>query len=177
MVFKNLILTSLFCVTLGSTAWGSSSFFCSHSNKYVQLSDTIDTVIQTCGIPNQTKNQVKKNQSQSVNVFQWIYNFHYQGSSPHRTEQASALIINFVKLKVVSIVENGAPVSSTSFCGPRHTIKVGDSNFTVRQLCGNPSIMQHIQQHVQQPPVTQTVFTYGNTQLSFENERLVSIQP
>ena len=175
-----IVIINALC--LSANAYALNSYFCSKTNNYIQVGDTMNQVFAKCGAPLSSKD-VQNAPTVPTQVTQWIYN--YQNNSFIRTGQNtvqnSALIVNMVNNKVISILVNGQNVQTTKFCSANLPISIGDSNLYIRQLCNTPSQMQVVTQNIQQPQTTQTIWTYQQQQfspavtLTFENNVLTSM--
>ena len=184
------LLASLLFIVSWLTALGASYFACPNSTQYVYLGSTLDQVIQTCGTPSSTTNSLVPN-TQSVQQTQWVYNYKQWSGSPANNGrntpyyQPNIFVVNFnPNLTIASISVSGQEVQATNFYNPNMPITVGKStNLQVRQLCGQPSIIQTISKKTGQGNINKTVLTYPNQPnmpvitLTFENNQLINISP
>lgn len=177
------ILSFLILSGFASVCFAQSSFFCEKTNTTIRLGTNINTVIQACGIPTKTETE-KTTKVISRKVVQWVYDYQPHSLSfvnnPRMTR--SALIIDFINLKVVGIRVKGKAVTSTDFCGFNYPkIKIGSTNLTVRQTCTAPTLVQTVNQPLEEVPVTKATLTYQFNEflppekLIFENGRLTEI--
>ena len=185
---KRLLLVSFFIISANALA-DPSYFACPNTMNYVNLGDSLDSVIAQCGNPTSTfkpKTSTHSIQQQA----QWIYNFRQW--SPDRVptqrgnnqpDYGNSMSVNFTNGNIAaSIVVNGQSTHSTNFCNPSQSITVGSStNLQVRQLCGQPTLTQMVGAHVHNMPSPTIVLVYSgtsyspSTQLTFTDSKLTSI--
>ena len=190
MRHKVLFLAPLLLINLNCFA--SSYYACPNSSQYVYPGDTIDQVLQACGKPD-SETAGSSSGTKQVQELQWVYNYkqwtdsstNLNGRGINRPYyQQNLLIVNFASNLVIhSLYVNNQSVQSTNFCNPNRPITVGQStNLQVRQLCGQPSIIQMVTKTVPTNKEKIVVWTYQQpymptTTLTFEDSKLTSIDP
>jgi hypothetical protein len=156
----------LFCKTC--FAW-----FCPTNFNQIQMDDTIATVQQQCGKPDEEK--TIKEKPVDTGPQEWGY---YVQQSP-RNPTSMKLTVVFTEGKAINISVNGAGISTTNLCS--HPIKTTDSMETVKNACGAPMFINKGQESLdkKEPAANEiTEYKYNSanppTTLIFENGKLKS---
>jgi hypothetical protein len=129
--FKMWISPAKVLISLLVVSTPSLAMFCPKGFNEMNLGDSPDTVIATCGKPDeQTSNKKAANQPEA-----WVY---YIVGSPGSPGTLKTEVAFDVTGKVINISVNGAGVSQTPICNNK-MIQFGDSKETVKAACGAPA--------------------------------------
>jgi len=179
-----LVCTVLLALFVGN-ALAADAYFCSKTNSYVYIGDSIDTVRQACGPPTNRSSgpvAIKK----QAKIMRWTYDFQNNAVLRHADGQPyyrkGLLIIDFIDLKVHRILLRGQDVQGTYFCSPTLPITIGESNLHVRQICGQATLIKHVNETISSNQVNRTVWQYQAPYLppetlTFDDNKLVDISP
>ena len=163
----------------------ASGFFCNKTNQYVYTGDNLNTVLQRCGVPDQTKQIPSTTSTTTTPGQRWIYDYQakqYTGqAAPIVTPGQPLLTIYFNQTQVTDIYVNGHAKSSTTFCGNSPPLKIRMSYLQARSICGVPNQILNIQlpQKKRTPTKIQWIYNNGNalspTTLTFDHSTLIEI--
>ncbi len=160
------------------------SLYCASQNPgTVEIGNSIEQVINTCGTPtSQSTKEIYPVKEQPVT--QWIYN-HIPNSAWTQgalINEPNALIVNFDQNnKITKIVVNGTSVEQTNTCNIQLSLHVGDTMQKTYQLCQWADDKKELIEKTMLPSKQQTTFIYQTSSFNppttfiFEDSQLVMI--
>ncbi len=177
-----LTLSASFFLLLPTPVWASNYFFCTKDSSYVYLGDSLQKVTQSCGEPSDRSTSKRHSTSQ---IERWIYSktIHPKKSNEQIKSSEHAInitfMVDFKKATVKDIVVGHHKLLSSDLCQKLSPIHVGDSQYQVRSICGEPLHKQIL--HIKNPGPKETITTFrydsisGPTTMKFHNDKLVKI--
>jgi hypothetical protein len=129
----------------------SFAFFCPNNFNQINMGDSLDQVLQSCGKPlQQTATATEEKAPQ-----QWDYYLPQPGGSfATQSQGTTKMTVTFdANGTAINITMNGLGVGSTPLCGG-NTIHISDNMETVKRACGTPGFVN--KQQSSAPPTTGT---------------------
>jgi hypothetical protein len=143
------------------------AMFCPGNLNQINIGDTTAQVIAQCGKPDK---QASEKSSPDVPQ-EWGY-YITADAQQQITLKVNVTIVN---KKAVNITANGMSLNYTTLCNGV-TIQVGDTADSIQKACGKPQFINKSEptSTTDMSTSTTTTFQYGNTTLTFENDKLTS---
>ncbi len=174
----------------------SYAYFCSGNgyNGYINVGDTEEKVIQSCGQPSTAAKKEASSQQDNTVQF-WTYSNQKLVTNTNKStgtittnidKSGPMVTLKIAGDKVTDISVDGRPVKTTNQCQTGRTISIGSSSSNVMLACGNPSGVTT--SHANPTNSAQSkekidvwTYNYGNYRqplvLEFRNGQLKTIKP
>ena len=158
--------TLTYCVVSSMMVIGMTNafaFFCPRNFQLIQVGDSINTVRQKCGNPDQETTQ----QEQEPIPQEWSYFITQSVSTTGNDTAPGSVKVTMVfdtQGRAINLNVNGIGVGASNICGG--AIQLGDTMAMIKAHCGTPTFIftSTSQGAAQQPPAhTITLFTYHST--------------
>lgn len=147
-------------IAIALTLFSAQTFamFCPSGFNAVNIGDTIDQVIASCGKPD-----LKKSSKETPpHAQEWNYYVKPDPTQPTTLKMTFAFDSSG---KVMNITVNGQTLTSSTICGG--TVNIGDSLDSVKSSCGSPAFTnqgtEESQKEASSKAVEITEFTYNTT--------------
>lgn len=149
-----------------TNAW--ADMFCPKGFNFINIGDSLETVIKACGKPDMKKTYKK----QPFQAQEWVY---YIASYPGMPGTLKTTVAFDDSGKVINLSVNGAGLSETQICN-NQTIQFGNTTAQVEAACGKPAyITQTSAANGAPKPIEVTELQYNaspTVTLIFENGKM-----
>ena len=151
---KRLLLCLILFLSQGVFA---ASFFCAHTNTYVNTGDSMSAVKKACGNPSVEKLEDKP-QKVAIFVKQWFFSTKERPPGPFSADEPG-ILVSFTDEQAFEILVNGN-AKSRALCPYNQVIQLGMTRDQIRTACGKPDLQGQSLRYVPIKKQSLTTWTY-----------------